>query len=228
METPPSGSGLNISTQYFQVGGLLGFLAALSVLTHNFYVSSMMRLDLKEFELHSQKQSGPLMSLDFTNNIIVTYRCHGPPIRFSTVPTSELRYIANELDSLKGGTNTVVVIGIWSHFSTFPIEVYIRRMQNIRSAVVRLLDRAPGTLVIIRTANPKALWLYETLTNSDWYSLQRDKVLRAVFKGVNVQLVDAWEMVLAHHLPHSLHPQPPIIKNMIDVVLSYICSQKDD
>ncbi|XP_038594838.1 NXPE family member 3-like [Micropterus salmoides] len=182
--------------------------------------------DLKEFNLHSPKQVGPFMALDYANNILVTYRCHGPPLRFGNVPTTELRYIANELDGLTGGSNTVVVIGIWSHFSTFPMELYIQRLQSIRRAVVRLLVRAPDTLVVIRTANLKALTLYETLTNSDWYSLQRDKVLRAVFKGLNVRLVDAWEMSLAHHLPHSLHPQPPIIKNMIDVLLSYICPQK--
>ncbi|XP_074481588.1 NXPE family member 3-like [Sebastes fasciatus] len=182
--------------------------------------------DLKEFDLHSQRQIGPFMALDYVNNILVTFRCHGPPIRFSKVPTSELRYIANELDGLTGGTNTVVVFGIWSHLGTFPVEIYIRRLQSIRRAVVRLLDRAPGTLVVIRTANPKALTLYETITNSDWFSLQREKVLRAVFKGLNVHLIDAWEMVLAHHLPHNLHPEPPIIKNMIDVLLSYICPQK--
>ncbi|XP_070710006.1 NXPE family member 3-like [Pempheris klunzingeri] len=182
--------------------------------------------DLKEFNLHSRRQIGPFQALDYANNILVTYRCHGPPIRFSGVPVSELRYIANELDGLKGGTDTVVVIGIWSHFSTFPMEVYIRRLQSIRRAVVRLLDRAPGTLVVIRTANLKASGIYESLTNSDWYSLQRDKVLRAMFSGLNVRVLDAWEMTLAHYLPHSLHPKPPIIKNMIGVMLSYVCPQK--
>ncbi|XP_067345820.1 NXPE family member 3-like isoform X2 [Channa argus] len=184
--------------------------------------------DLRQFDLHSLKQVGPFISLDYENEILVTYRCHGPPIRFVNVPAIELRYIANELDGLIGGSNTIVVLGIWSHFSTFPIEVYIQRLLGIRRAVVRLLDRAPDTLVIIRTANLKALTLFETLTNSDWYSLQRDKVLRAVFKNLNVYFVDAWEMTLAHHLPHSLHPQPPIIKNMINVLLSYICPSKGD
>ncbi|KAM9328826.1 NXPE family member 3-like isoform 1-T2 [Pholidichthys leucotaenia] len=182
--------------------------------------------DLKTFDLHSHRKIGPHMALDYVNNVLVTYRCHGPPIRFSPVPVSELRYIANELDHIIGGPDTVIVISIWAHFSTYPIEVYIRRLQGIRSAVQRLMSRAPGTLVIIRTANPKALSLSETLLVSDWFALQRDKVLRAVFKGVKVHLVDAWEMVLAHYLPHNLHPPPPIIKNMIDVVLSYICPQK--
>ncbi|XP_042367492.1 NXPE family member 3-like isoform X2 [Plectropomus leopardus] len=182
--------------------------------------------DLKEFDLHNPPKFGPFIALSYANNILVKYRCHGPPIRSPTVPVSELRYIANELDYLKGGVNTVVVLGIWAHFSTFPVEIYIRRLQNIRRAVMQLLVRAPDTKVIIRTANPKALTLYETMTNSDWYSLRRDYVLRAMFKGLNVHLVDAWEMVLAHHLPHNLHPQTPIIKNMVDVFLSYICPQK--
>ncbi|XP_053199155.1 NXPE family member 3-like [Scomber japonicus] len=183
--------------------------------------------DLKQFNLHSSVRVGPFMALNYADNILVTYRFHGPPVGMSaSVPTIELHYIANEVDRLVGGANTIVVFGIWTHLSSFPTELYIRRLQNIRRAVVRLLDRAPDTLVIIRTGNPKTVTPVTVLFNSDWYSLQRDKVLRAMFKGLNVHLVDAWEMVLAHHLPHNIHPQPPIIKNMINVVLSHICPQK--
>ncbi|KAM6896609.1 NXPE family member 3-like isoform 2-T2 [Lycodopsis pacificus] len=180
---------------------------------------------LKEFDLHSLKQAGPYMSLDNANNMLVTYRCHGPPIHFYPISTRELRYIANELDDLVGGPNTVVVLGIWAHFCTFPMEIYIRRLQSIRRAVVQLLDRAPDTLVVIRTGNPRALNLFVSLTNSDWHTLQLNKVLRAMFKGLNVHLIDAWEMTLAHHLPHNIHPPPPIIRNMINHVVSSICPQ---
>ncbi|XP_078027140.1 NXPE family member 3-like isoform X3 [Epinephelus lanceolatus] len=182
--------------------------------------------DLKEFDMHSPKKAGPYISLDYANNILVRYRFHGPPIRIVPVSTSELHYIANELDGLIGGSNTVVVFGIWAHFGTFPIEIYIRRLQSIRRAVVRLLDRAPDTLVVIRIGNPKALTPSVSLSNSDWHSWQCNRVLRAMFKGLNVQLIDSWEMVLAHHLAHNLHPPPPIIKNMVNVLLSYICPEK--
>ncbi|XP_035771672.1 NXPE family member 3-like, partial [Neolamprologus brichardi] len=177
--------------------------------------------DLKEFNLHSPKSIGPLMALDYANNIFVTHRAHGPPLRTVSVPSMELHYIANELDNVVGGSNTVVVFGIWAHFDNFPIEFYIRRLMSIRRAVVRLLSRAPGTVVVIRTGNPKSFTPSGAFVNSDWYTFQRLKALRAVFKGFNVHLVDAWEMVLAHHLPHNMHPQPPIIKNMINVLLSY-------
>lgn len=166
------------------------------------------------------------MAVDSTHNILLKYRCHGPPIRFSTVMSSELRYVSNELDGLSGGPNVVVVLSIWSHFSTFPVDIYIRRLRHIRQALVRLIDRAPGTLIVIRSANLQALDQEVSLYNSDWYSQQLDQVLRTMFKGLNVLVVDAWQMTLAHHLPHALHPPPPIVKQMIDMLLSYICPEK--
>uniref|UniRef100_A0A3P9PIE8 NXPE C-terminal domain-containing protein n=1 Tax=Poecilia reticulata TaxID=8081 RepID=A0A3P9PIE8_POERE len=142
---------------------------------------------LKTFDLKSPKQNGSFLVLDYPYNILVSFRW----------------------------TNSVV-IGIWSHFSTFPVEVYIRCLLSIRREMERLLTRAPGTLVIIRTANPEMTGIP--------YSMIRS--LRAIFKRVKVRLVDAWEMTLAHHLPHNLHPQPPIIKNMINVVLSHVSPQQ--
>ncbi|KAM6961519.1 NXPE family member 3-like [Tautogolabrus adspersus] len=181
--------------------------------------------EAKAVNQNSPKQAGPSMISDNANNIMLTYRIHGLPLRIGAMPSSKEIYVANELETLVGGTNTVVVLGIWAHFSTFPMELYIRRLQSIRRAVVRLLNRAPGTLVVIRTGTLPVMNLGMVI-NGDWFSFQVDKVLRAVFKGLNVQLVDAWDMVLAHHLPHNLHPPPPIIKNMVDVLLSYVCPQK--
>ncbi|XP_007555474.1 NXPE family member 3 isoform X1 [Poecilia formosa] len=179
--------------------------------------------EIKEINLHSPKNVGPFMAVDTTHNILLKYRCHGPPIRFSTVLSSELRYVFNELDGLSGGPNTVVVLSIWAHFSTFPVEVYIRRLRHIRRALLRLLGRAPETLVVIRSANLQALDAEVSLYNSDWYSLQLDTVLKAMFRGMDVLMVDAWEMSLAHHLPHALHPPQAIVQNMIDMLLSYVC-----
>lgn len=163
------------------------------------------------------------MAVDSTNGIMVSYRCHGPPIFFTTLFTSELRYVANELDRIEGGPNIVVLLSISAHFNSFPIEVYIRRLRHIRKAVIKLLQREPATLVVIRSANMRRLGLETSLSNSDWYSLQQDTVLRAMFQGLNIQMVDAWEMTLAHHLPHDIHPPRPIIKNTIDLILSHIC-----
>ncbi|XP_009673397.2 NXPE family member 3 [Struthio camelus] len=179
--------------------------------------------DLVEFNLGSPKNVGPFMSVDLKHNILLKFRCHGPPIRFTTVFSSELHYIANELNGIVGGRNTVIAITIWSHFSTFPVEVYIRRLRNIRRSIIQLLDRSPKTVIVIRTANVQELGPEVSLFNSDWYSFQLDSIMRKMFSGIAVHFVDAWEMSLAHYLPHNLHPKEVIVKNQIDAFLSYVC-----
>ncbi|KAM6979750.1 NXPE family member 3-like [Aplochiton taeniatus] len=182
---------------------------------------------IKELDLHSPSKTGPLLAVDTANNIMLTFRFHGHPTIISQVTSvTELRYISNELDLLTGGSNTVVIIGVWAHFAVTPLEIYIRRLRQIRRALVLLLDRAPETVVVVRTGNPQRLDLQRSLVNGDWNTLQMNRLLRAMFKGMDVLLVDAWDMVLASHLPHNLHPPPPIIKNMVDHVLSYICPAK--
>ncbi|XP_067849191.1 NXPE family member 3-like [Heptranchias perlo] len=178
---------------------------------------------LKMFDLGNPKNIGPHLAVDLENNIMVEFHPHGPPIRFNTVSSQDMHYIANELDEIKGGKNTVIAITLWSHFSTFPVEVYIRRLQNIRRSILQLLGRSPDTVIVIKTANVQALPQDVSLYNSDWYSYQLDLVLRKMFTGINVAFVDAWEMTIAHYLPHELHPQQVIIKNEIDVFLSYVC-----
>ncbi|GAA6085106.1 NXPE family member 3-like [Tachysurus ichikawai] len=179
--------------------------------------------NLKPVNLYSLEKVGPFMLVDNSNNILVKFRCHGPPLRSTPVYSSELRYIANEIDRIQGGPNTVFILTVWTHFATYPIETYIRRLRHIRKAVVRLLNREPDTLVVIRTANLQTLNPAYSLFYSNWLSLQIDTVLRAMFKGLNVKMLDAWEMTLAHHLPHDLHPPKAIIKNMVDVILSFTC-----
>ncbi|XP_056459056.1 NXPE family member 3-like [Gadus chalcogrammus] len=183
---------------------------------------------IPEFNLHRSKMVGPLMAVDSKHNILMKYRCHGPPIRIRPVVVSELRYVANELDGLAGGPDTVVLFSVWAHFTSFPVEVYIRRMRHIRRATVRLLARGPGTLVVIRSANFVAMDQTTSTHSSDWFSLQMDGVLRAMFQGLAVVLVDAWEMTLAHHSAHNIHPPPPIIKNMVDLVLAHVCPDETD
>ncbi|XP_053717738.1 NXPE family member 3-like [Synchiropus splendidus] len=181
---------------------------------------------LVNFDFHNGPKTGPYMATDIANNIFMLYQVHGLPIRIRPISVSKVRYVANELNSIEGGANTVVILGIWAHFGSLPEKFYLRRLQRIRNAVVQLLIRSPGTLVIIRTGNIKDLSASRAVFNSDWSTMQQNKILRAVFHGVNVRWVDAWEMTLAHDARFLLHPLPPIIKNMVDVVLSYICPLK--
>ncbi|XP_049585138.1 NXPE family member 3-like [Syngnathus scovelli] len=179
---------------------------------------------IQEIDEEGEVNVGPFRAMDLTHKIVLRFRFHGPPIVSRTaVMARKLRYIANELDGLTGGPDTVVALSLWADFAPFPLEMYLHRLRQIRKAVVRLLDRAPGTVIVIRTPNPRAQKRDLVLNFSDWFSLQMDTVLRAMFEGIDVLLVDAWQMCVAHHQPYDLHPPGVIVKNMVDMMLSYIC-----
>jgi len=64
---------------------------------------------------------------------------------------------------------------------------------------------------------------YKDIFDSDWYSLQLNKILHWAFQDVGVYIIDVWQMTSCHYSKDNMHPGPIIIKNEIDLLLSFIC-----
>ncbi|XP_030044084.1 NXPE family member 3 [Microcaecilia unicolor] len=174
---------------------------------------------LKQIDLHVSYKSGPLIAADTENNILIQWRGHGNPLRTEKTMVANLHYMANDIDAIGGGPDVVIAFTLWAHFTTFPVEWYIRRVRIIRQAVTDLLQRSPQTTVIIKSANTG----YKTVYGSDWLSFQLDIILRRMFLGVPVAIVDAWQMTSCHYLLDNIHPGRVIIQNEVDLFLSHIC-----
>ncbi|XP_052420726.1 NXPE family member 3-like isoform X1 [Carassius gibelio] len=174
---------------------------------------------LNQMNLHVQYQSGPLIAVDVKNNIDLHWRAHNVPLRTLKTAVANLHYISNEIDDLAGGPHTVIIFNLGPHFTTYPLDFYTHRVLRIRKAVLALLQRAPDTTVIIKTVNTG----YKDIFGSDWYSLQLDRILRWVFQDVGVYILDVWQMTACHYKKENIHPAPVIIKNEIDILLSFTC-----
>ncbi|XP_075715674.1 NXPE family member 3-like [Rhinoderma darwinii] len=174
---------------------------------------------LKRIDLHVNYQSGPLIAVDADAGLVMRWRAHGLPLRTTKTLIADLHYEAADLAGIGGGPHTVIVMTLWAHFTTYPVRVYLERLERVRQAISSLLFRSPGTTVIIKSANTG----YKSIYGSDWLSLQLDILLRAAFKGMGVIILDAWDMTSCHYLPDNIHPGPPVIKNEVDLMLSYIC-----
>uniref|UniRef100_A0A8C1HRF6 NXPE C-terminal domain-containing protein n=1 Tax=Cyprinus carpio carpio TaxID=630221 RepID=A0A8C1HRF6_CYPCA len=177
--------------------------------------------NLKQMDLHVQYQSGPLLAVDVENNIDLHWRAHGIPLRSRKSFVANLHYISNEIDDLSGGPHMVIIFNLGPHFTTYPLDFYTHRVLRIRKAVLALLQRAPDTTVIIKTVNTG----YKDIFGSDWYSLQLDRILRWAFQDVGVYILDVWQMTACHYSKENIHPGPVIIKNEIDILLSFICPE---
>ncbi|XP_063786978.1 NXPE family member 3-like isoform X2 [Pseudophryne corroboree] len=180
------------------------------------FIPSLQRIDL-----HVNYKSGPLIAVDAIAGLAVRWRAHGLPLRTSKTMVSNLHYESAHLAGIGGGPHTVIVITLWAHFTTYPVQVYLERLGRIRKAVASLLFRSPQTTVILKSANTGSKSVY----GSDWLSLQLDILLRVYFKGLAVIILDAWDMTSCHYLPDAIHPGPAVIRNEVDLMLSYICPQ---
>ncbi|KAJ8334719.1 hypothetical protein SKAU_G00403580 [Synaphobranchus kaupii] len=120
-----------------------------------------------------------------------------------------------------GQDDAIVVIGIGQHFRSYPPEVFIRRLQNIRRAILRLHARSPQTHVVIKLENNRNL-MSGVMMFSDWYGYMQNMAQRKVFEGMKVALVDAWDMTVATD-SFVLHPNEDIVSNELAVALSSFC-----
>ncbi|KAK7881083.1 hypothetical protein WMY93_032318 [Mugilogobius chulae] len=188
------------------------------------YITQSLK-NLQTFDKHSHSQVGPFLAVNHTDDIMVTYRVHGVPFQSYPVPVSHMQYVSSELDRVIGGPNTVVIISVWAHFTNLSHGALLSSTHKHSQSSATSAKPSPGTKVIVRTGGWRHLILYYTQVISDWYALQRDKLLRAVFKDTGVFLLEAWEMTQAYHLPHDIHPGPEIIKLMVDQVLSLTCPE---
>lgn len=174
---------------------------------------------LKPVDLHATYHTGPLMAVETTRDIVLHWRAHSWPLRSLRTPVASLHSVARELGGLAGGPHTVVVLGLGAHFTTFPPSVFVQRLAGIRAAVAALLAREPHTLVVIKLANTG----YKSAYGSDWFTLQVNRLLRAAFADLRVAFVDAWEMTSSLGLPDRIHPGRLIVRNEVNVFLSFVC-----
>ncbi|XP_077117697.1 NXPE family member 3-like [Ranitomeya variabilis] len=176
---------------------------------------------LKQIDLHVIYNPGPLLATDSDNNYIVEWRAHQKPLVMTRTGIKELQYIATELHRLGTRKNMVIVLTYFAHFLTFPISFYVRRLWHIREAIRQLLERSPDTKILIKSANTG----YRFDHASDWLSYQLDTVMRAMFSELPVTILDVWQMTSCHREPENIHPIRIIIKNEVDLMLSFICPQ---
>ncbi len=104
-------------------------------------------------DLHTPRTGGPLMAVELKNNIIIHWRPHGVPLRFSKMLITNLHYISNDIDVIAGDSHAVVVFTFSAHRVFHPLTFYVHEVAKIRQSVVALLTRAPETTVIIKSGN---------------------------------------------------------------------------
>ncbi len=154
-------------------------------------------------------------------NISVAFTFHGFPVRGKHYTATNADYIANRLDSLQiGGSDVIIVLTIWAHFTVNTLDFYRERLLSIRNAIYRLQTRHPGTRVFIKSANTREKAL---VSLSNWYAWECDQLMRVMLGNIpGITIIDVWSMTIGHYTGFHIHPKKAIIKNEVDMLLSYL------
>ncbi|XP_069470614.1 NXPE family member 1-like isoform X3 [Ambystoma mexicanum] len=178
---------------------------------------------LRFFDLHlGSDWHRNYVALDMDKNLRIQWKKHGHPfISMVYFPIPNDACVTNQINELVGNSYTVVVIALGQHFRAFPFEVFIRRAINVRKAVERLLRRALQTKVIIKMVNTRELHPDAELF-SDFHGYVQYLATTRIFQGLNVGVVDAWDMTIAAASENG-HPPDNVVHNEINMFLSYMC-----
>ncbi|XP_053125716.1 NXPE family member 2-like isoform X3 [Hemicordylus capensis] len=180
-------------------------------------VSTLKYLDIHKF---GNLKNG--LAMDVSRSILIQFKKHGHPYVSSHAYTvTDHSYIAREIDSVAGDKDTAVVISLGQHFRPFPLELFVRRLINVRAAIQRLLLRSPETRVIIKAENIREMDA-EPERFGDFHGYTQYLAAKDVFRGLNVGMVDAWDMTLAS-ATSNVHPPHYVVGNQVEMFLTYIC-----
>ncbi|XP_067328721.1 NXPE family member 4-like [Anolis sagrei] len=163
-----------------------------------------------------------MMAVDLDANIHIRWIKHNHPfLSGQEYTTKGHSYVTREIDRIAGDARTVLVLAFGQHFRPFPIQIFIRRMINIREAVQRLLLRSPETKVVIKGENTRELDI-DVERLGDFHGFAQNLVLRDIFKGLRVAFIDAWDMTIAYG-SNQVHPGGDVVWSQIRLFFNYIC-----
>nr|XP_056716815.1 NXPE family member 1-like [Euleptes europaea] len=177
---------------------------------------------LKRFDMNGYGKLQNLFAVDMARNIQIRWKKHGHPIiTVYDYTVKDHRYIPQDLDMVAGDRDTAVVISLGQHFRPFPMELFLRRMLNVRAAVQRLLLRSPDTKVIIKAENIREMNA-DPERFGDIHGYTQYLALRDIFRDLRVGFIDAWDMSIAYAV-NSVHPAEEVVGNQINMFFTYIC-----
>ncbi|XP_071855196.1 NXPE family member 4-like [Apostichopus japonicus] len=136
-------------------------------------------------------------------------------------------YAAKEIDNITGGegSNEVLLLSYWAHFAISGESYYEKRLRGVKEAINRLRKRLPGLKLIVRGTNTRDYVNQGImLVSSDWHTQRQEMILREVFgDDASLGYLNAWDITRAQPFPDLTHPEHPIIDNLINLILTYVC-----
>lgn len=119
---------------------------------------------------------------------------------------------ADVTNQIGGNTDTIIAITLGQHFWSFPTQLFIRRLLNVRKAIENMFLWSLTTKIIIKSENTRETYVHMECF-SDFYGYIQYLLVKNIFSGLNVWMIDPWDRTIAFR--SYVNPPDIILKNQI-------------
>ena len=164
------------------------------------------------------------------HNFNFTFQFYPHILGSQVVPIDKQKFEVDILDTLRDSKcNYVVTISPWAHFAQWWLPAYKERLKRIREAIKRFKKRCPDAAVVVKSPHvrnhrphPSAQYM-----SSDYILFQIKIIMEEMLNIDEVYYIDIWNMNLAYPANNTIHMPKAVVKQEINLFLSYICPYFD-
>ncbi|XP_033125556.1 NXPE family member 1-like [Anneissia japonica] len=169
----------------------------------------------------------PNAKLTYHNSDVLnlTYYFYPYTISSKSCPYRIGRWEYEVMDNLSSSTcNYIIVTSPWADYSQWVKENYIERLYLLRDTILRLRERCPNTMFVVKTPKPRN---HNTVTSllyaGDRLLYDIREFFLKIFSGLGIHIIDVWDMNLAYPLPNNVHMPMEVIYQELQMFLSHVC-----
>ncbi|KAK0048516.1 NXPE family member 3 [Biomphalaria pfeifferi] len=166
----------------------------------------------------------PLLCEQENNNISISYLPHTFPFVGSLGQELPKHHVFSEtrlLDSIPNEGKFIIYFHHFMHINSFHLSVLENRLQMIREAVKRLLDRNRHVIFLYQSAHYVSVFdSYEYTRHGKFFAEFQRRILRGL--GERVMFVNVWPMTIAVD-NNDVHP--PIFADYTKLYTGHICGR---
>ncbi|XP_033118646.1 NXPE family member 1-like isoform X2 [Anneissia japonica] len=175
----------------------------------------------------SQFTKIPNIKLTYHNSDVLnlTFHFHPYTIARRSCPYRIGRWEYEIMDNLNSSTcNYVLVISPWAHYTQWVKQDYIERLYLLRDTILRLRERCPKTIFVVKTPKPRN---HKTGTSllytGDGLLYDIREFFFKIFSGLGIHIIDVWDMNLAYPSSNNIHMPMQVIYQELQMFFSHVC-----
>lgn len=174
------------------------------------------------FELEAGSKHHSAYAVNKDSGLVFVYAPHEIPFYSAEInPKSNYKPLDTYLDQIENGSDAIVVLHWYMHFTRFLPHIYKQHIQHAKMAIKNFLERTNADVYI---KSPHAIMDKGEFLPLDYIRLFQIQILKEVFHDIRdrITLLNEWDITVASK-NLLIHPSDGTVEEMVYGFMSRAC-----